>query len=91
MEADLQHRRLVAPPNGAECSSTSPGIGEVIAVRLTSRDGIAPPPGRIRDIIPAYHTAFGLLDGAAPIMTVDTTSASPATRPAPGAPWREHH
>lgn len=65
------------------------GDPEVIAARLMSRDGTAPPPNRLRDIIDAYHTAFGLLDGTATIITIDTTNSPPATRPAPGAPWRE--
>ncbi len=68
---------LVAERGGVLVHLT--GDPAVIAARLMSRDGTAPPPNRLRDIIDAYHTAFGLLDGTAIIITIDTTNTSPAT------------
>jgi hypothetical protein len=68
---------LVAERDGVLVHLT--GDPDVIAARLMSRDGTASPPHRLRAIIDAYHTAFGLLDGAATIITVDTTSSFPAT------------
>jgi hypothetical protein len=61
------------------------GHPEAITARLRSRDGpSALAAGRIRAIIRAYHDAFALLDGIAPIITADTTA--PGQRnPPPGA------
>lgn len=51
-----------------------PGI---IAARLRSRDGpAAPAADRIRAITDAYHDAFAMLNGTAPIITADTTAPS---------------
>lgn len=48
------------------------GDAHVIRARLRSRDGTAPTLERIRGIIDAYHTAFQLLEGAAPVVTAET-------------------
>jgi hypothetical protein len=51
---------------------------EVITARLRSRDGsAAPASGRIRAIIHAYHSAFALLDGTAPVITADISAPDP--------------
>jgi thymidylate kinase len=52
----------------------SPGI---IAARLRARDGTAASAERLRAIIDAYHRTFALLQGAAPIITADTTKPQP--------------
>lgn len=49
------------------------GSPDVIAARLTARDGFAPPLDRIRARMEAYHAVFAGLAGAAPIITADTT------------------
>jgi thymidylate kinase len=77
LPAAISLATLVAERGGALVHLT--GDPEVIATRLMSRDGNAPPPNRLRDIIDAYHTAFRLLDGTATIITIDATSSSPAT------------
>jgi thymidylate kinase len=77
LPAAISLAMLVAERDGVLVHLT--GDPEVIAARLMSRDGTAPPPHRLRAIIDGYHTAFGLLDGAATIITVDTTSSFPAT------------
>lgn len=46
---------------------------DVIAARLRARDGTAPSPERLRAIIDAYYRTFTLLQGAALIITADTT------------------
>jgi hypothetical protein len=50
------------------------GSPAAIAARLRSRDGAAPPLDRVRAIIDAYHDAFALLEGTAPLITTDTTT-----------------
>lgn len=52
------------------------GDPDVIASRLRARDGHVPPVGQIRAIIDGFRRAFGLLDGSAPIRTVDTTATA---------------
>ena len=46
---------------------------KALAWRLRQRDGYAPPLDRITAILRAYRTVFDGLDGAAPIVTTDTT------------------
>lgn len=74
--------RRVAARGGVLVHLTGrPGI---IAARLRTRDGpAAPAAGRIRAIIDAYHETFALLDGTAPIITVDTAPGhwDPPARP----------
>ena len=45
-----------------------------LAARLRARDGYAPALERLGTLITAYRDVFGALDGAAPIMTMDTTA-----------------
>lgn len=83
----LFHRRSrITPPAAVDLARLAAGRGgvlvhltgnpDVIAARLASRDGTAPPLEHLRSIIDAYHAAFRLLDGTAPVITIDTTSAS---------------
>ena len=53
------------------------GSPEIIITRLNSRDGTSPALKRIRAIIDAYHVAFALLEGTAPVIAADTTSTAP--------------
>ena len=78
--ADLAHR--VAARGGVLIHLT--GHPAAITARLRARDGpAAPAAGRIRVIIDAYHDAFALLDGTAPIITADTAPGhgDPPARP----------
>jgi thymidylate kinase len=78
-------RSRITPPAAIDLARRAAGRGGVlvhltgspgvIADRLISRDGTAPPLEQLRDIIDAYHAAFGLLDRAAPVITIDTTIA----------------
>lgn len=52
------------------------GDPDTIVSRLRSRDGTAPPGEQVRCIIAAYETSFALLEGAAPIITADTTKSA---------------
>jgi predicted kinase len=46
---------------------------KALAWRLRARDGYAPTLDRLRVLLATYRDVFGALDGAAPILTVDTT------------------
>jgi thymidylate kinase len=52
------------------------GDADVIAARLRSRDGTAPPLERLRAIIDAYHNSFRLLADAAPVITAEAGPGS---------------
>jgi predicted ATPase len=45
-----------------------------LAARLRYLDGYAPTVDRLTAVVGAYRDVFGALDGAAPIVTVDTTA-----------------
>jgi hypothetical protein len=53
------------------------GRPEIIIARLRAREKTIPAEDRIGAIIDAYHRAFALLRGTAPIVTADTTAAEP--------------
>ena len=47
---------------------------KALAWRLRARDGSAPPLNWLRSVVRAYRHVFAGLDGAAPIVTIDTTA-----------------
>ncbi len=73
--AAIDLARGVARRDGALVHLT--GNPDAIMRRLRSRDGTAPPPARVSAIIDAYHAAFTLFDGSAPVITIDTASTDP--------------
>lgn len=52
------------------------GRPSTLAARLKARDGYAPAMDRITTLLKTYQDVFTGLDGAAPIVTVDTTATS---------------
>jgi hypothetical protein len=47
---------------------------KALAWRLRARDGYSPALGWIRAVLRSYRDVFAALDGAAPIVTIDTTA-----------------
>jgi hypothetical protein len=47
---------------------------KALAWRLRQRDGHAPPLSWLRSVVRSYRNVFGALDGAAPIVRIDTTA-----------------
>jgi hypothetical protein len=47
---------------------------KALAWRLRARDGHSPPLGWIRAVLRSYRDVFAALDGAAPIVRIDTTA-----------------
>jgi thymidylate kinase len=47
---------------------------KALAWRLRARDGHAPPLNWLRTVVRSYRNVFAALDGAAPIVTIDTTA-----------------
>ena len=50
------------------------GHPKALAARLIARDGYAPAPDRITTLLKTYRDVFDGLDGAIPIVTLDTTA-----------------
>lgn len=71
LSAAIGLARIVAARGGVIVHLT--GNSDVLADRLRARDGTNPAVGQIV----AYHAAFALLQGAAPVITVDTTIPLP--------------
>jgi thymidylate kinase len=74
MPAAIQLAEYIAQRGGVLVHLT--GNPDGIIARLRARDGRAPPADQLRAIIDAYHSAFTMLDGTAPIITADTTSGT---------------
>jgi predicted ATPase len=70
--------RRVAARGGVLAHLT--GNPVIIAARLTARDTDAPAIGQVRAITDACHSAFRMLEGTAPIITADTTTADRTPR-----------
>jgi thymidylate kinase len=75
LPAAIDLARRVARRGGVLVHLT--GHPDIITARLRRRDGTAPAAGRIRAIINAYHNAFAMLGGTAPVVTADTTAPEP--------------
>ena len=75
LPAAISLTRRVAERSGVLVHLTS--HPEIIATRLNARQEPAPSAARIRALISAYHRAFVILHGIAPIVTVDTTEPKP--------------
>jgi thymidylate kinase len=71
--------RIVAARGGVIVHLT--GNSGILADRLRARDGSDPAVGQIVAMTDAYHAAFAMLQGAAPVITVDTTIPLPGDAP----------
>lgn len=79
LSAAIGLARIVAARGGVMVHLT--GNSRVLADRLRARDGSNPPVGHIVAMTDAYHTAFALLQGAVPVITLDTTIPLPGDTP----------
>lgn len=75
LSAAIGLARTVAPGGGVIVHLT--GNSDVLADRLRARDGTNPEVAQIVAMTDAYHAAFALLQGAASVITVDTTIPLP--------------